>query len=133
MGLLSRRREDPAEQRPPGFERDWSDSADRPYRVAYAIRSQTPRTDTALVEFLLEEWVPALRSADGLVSVEVADSFEEDRKDLVTELWRSKSLHGEGVPGLWFGTHAAVYEKFTSIAAFYVLWEGIVLDAPGGG
>lgn len=81
----------------------------------------------------LEEWVPALRSADGLVSVEVADSFEEDRKYLVTELWRSKSLHGEGVPGLWFGTHAAVYEKFTSIAAFYVLWEGIVIDAQGGG
>lgn len=64
-----------------------------------------------LKKFLLKEWFPALRSAQGCLDVELWESQRSKGRYLVCELWENKEIHLQNSWKLWNEKKKDVFEK----------------------
>jgi len=111
----------------PFSEPDWENYDGNPYRVIYILRMKEGVKKSELYEFLIGEWLPALKGARGCIGVEIVDDFAPGSGYTLLELWETRKVHDEEIPKLWYGTHRHIFDRLKEVGEFVFLWEGIIL------
>lgn len=111
----------------PFGESEWKDYRENPYRVIYMLQLNQGIEKSTLYEFLMEEWLPALKGVRGCSRVEIANDFAPGNGYVLLEFWDTKEIHDEVIPQLWHGTHKHAWKKLREIAMTVFLWEGIIV------
>lgn len=111
----------------PFNEPEWKDYSENPYRVIYVLQMKQGVEKSVLYKFLTQEWLTALKGAQGCISAEIANDFAPGSGYILLEFWETKNIHDEVIPKLWHGTHKHILEKLKELAMFAFLWEGIIV------
>lgn len=92
------------------------------------LRASAKKKD--LMKFLEKEWVPALKSCQGCLEVEILSDYGDRAGFFVTELWESPEAHSEQSSILWGTERVDVWEAGRELALIEANWMGaIVLKA----
>ncbi len=78
------------------------------------LRANTKKKD--LIKFLEKEWVPALKSCQGCLEVEILADYGDRAGFFVTELWESPEVHSEQSSALWETERVDIWEACGELA-----------------
>lgn len=97
-------------------------------RIFYLLTLRENQKKKDLKKFLVNEWLPVLRSAPGCLAVELLDTYQDRAGYCVSELWENKEMHLQSTAKLWRETHTELMKKAGTYATIEFLWNCTILD-----